>query len=212
MAETKVNITPTSTHSETNSNLNLHLHHHEHKTFTIIGDAIWVFKTLKYLNVMLLIIPFAIASKLAGWSPLAIFILNFISIMPLAKVLGLATEELSLRTNQTIGGLLNATFGNAVEMILSIVALSQGEEEVVKSSLLGSILSNLLLVLGFCLMLGKQREKEEERYLIVSYRRVQVQGARAQYNRGSDISFLARSLFPCFDYPCCIRRLPENKG
>jgi len=69
-------------------------------------------------------------------------------------MLGDATEEIAIRTGQTIGGLLNATFGNAVELILGIIALTKGLIRVVQASLLGSILSNLLLVLGMCFVAG----------------------------------------------------------
>jgi Ca2+:H+ antiporter len=80
--------------------------------------------------------------------------MNFLAIIPLAKLLGDATEELALHTNQSIGGLLNASFGNAVEIIISIFALKAGLIRVVQSSLIGSILSNLLLVLGMCFLAG----------------------------------------------------------
>ncbi|ORZ37912.1 hypothetical protein BCR44DRAFT_1013946 [Catenaria anguillulae PL171] len=90
------------------------------------------------------------------------FWLNFLGIIPLAKILGFATEELALRTNQTIGGLLNATFGNAVEVLVSVIALNNGMVGVVQSSLLGSILSNMLLVLGFCFLLGGATRSQQE--------------------------------------------------
>jgi len=83
-----------------------------------------------------------------------VFIMNFLAIIPLAKLLGDATEELALHTNQSIGGLLNASFGNAVEIIIGIFALKAGLIRVVQSSLIGSILSNLLLVLGMCFLAG----------------------------------------------------------
>ena len=86
----------------------------------------------------------------AGW----VFGLNFAAIIPLAAVLSFATEEIASRLGETLGGLVNATFGNAVELIVSIVALRAGEIEVVQASMLGSILSNLLLVLGMCFFLG----------------------------------------------------------
>jgi calcium/proton exchanger cax len=73
---------------------------------------------------------------------------NFIALVPLALVLGEVTEDLALRFGDIIGGLLNATFGNVVELILSVAALSKGLYTVVAMSLIGSILSNLLLVLG----------------------------------------------------------------
>lgn len=73
---------------------------------------------------------------------------NFLALIPLALLLGDVTEDLAVRFGDTVGGLLNATFGNVVEMILSVAALQQGLYTVVAASLLGSILSNLLLVLG----------------------------------------------------------------
>lgn len=73
---------------------------------------------------------------------------NIVGLIPLALILGEITEDLAVRFGPTVGGLLNATFGNVVELILSIVALTKGLYTVVASSLVGSILSNLLLVLG----------------------------------------------------------------
>jgi len=105
------------------------------------------------VTILCLIIPFALASKYV-WDPVTTFVLCMLGIIPLAKLLGEATEELSLRTGQTIGGLLNATFRNAVELIISIVALKDGLLRVVQASLLGSILSNLLLVMGMSFFLG----------------------------------------------------------
>ncbi|ORY28344.1 calcium/proton exchanger [Neocallimastix californiae] len=106
------------------------------------------------LNVLLIFIPFGIASAILKMSDTTIFLTNFIAIIPLAKLLGFATEELSLRTSETIGGLLNATFGNAVEVIIGIMALKSGLIDVVKASMIGSLLSNLLLVLGMCFFFG----------------------------------------------------------
>lgn len=84
----------------------------------------------------------------------AIFVINFIAIIPLAGTLSYATEEIALRTGEVFGGLLNATFGNAVELIVSIIALFQNQFLIVQTSLLGSMLSNLLLVLGMAFFLG----------------------------------------------------------
>lgn len=89
-----------------------------------------------------------------NWSASWVFSLNFFAIMPLAGVLSFATEEIAHHAGETLGGLINASFGNAVELIVSIVALRAGEIEVVQASMLGSILSNLLLVLGMCFLLG----------------------------------------------------------
>ncbi|KAL1896162.1 Vacuolar calcium ion transporter [Sporothrix stenoceras] len=106
------------------------------------------------VNVLLVFVPVGIVAGILGWSAVWVFTLNFFAIIPLAAVLSFATEEISVRLGESMGGLLNATFGNAVELIVSIVALRQGQIEVVQSSMLGSILSNLLLVLGMCFLLG----------------------------------------------------------
>lgn len=82
------------------------------------------------------------------------FWINFFAIVPLALILAFATEELAEHTGQTIGGLLNATFGNAVELIVSVIALKERQIRIVQASMLGSILSNLLLVLGCCFIAG----------------------------------------------------------
>jgi Ca2+:H+ antiporter len=124
-----------------------------------------------YVNILLVFVPLGIISGAAGWNPTTVFILNFFAIVPLAAVLSFATEEISIKLGQTLGGLLNASFGNAVELIVSpislqipaplicraqvsIVALRNGEIRIVQSSMLGSILSNMLLVLGCCFLAG----------------------------------------------------------
>jgi len=113
-----------------------------------------------YVNVLLVFVPIGIVAGIMGWNPTAVFVLNFIAIIPLAALLSFATEELSAKLGQTLGGLMNATFGNAVELIVSIVALKQGEIRIVQSSMLGSILSNILLVLGCCFLAGGIRHHE----------------------------------------------------
>ncbi|KAI9316187.1 calcium/proton exchanger [Dichotomocladium elegans] len=113
-----------------------------------------------WLNPMVIMIPFGIASHFV-WSPTVTFVLNFIAIVPLAKLLGWATEDIALRTGEVIGGLLNASFGNAVELIISVMALTQNLVTVVQASMLGSILSNLLLVLGMCFWAGGIKHKEQ---------------------------------------------------
>ena len=106
------------------------------------------------LNVLLVFIPTAILFEFAFHNETAVFITSAIAIVPLAKLLGRATEELALRTTEGVGGLLNATFGNAVELIIAGLALSQGLILVVQASLVGSIIGNLLLVLGLSFLLG----------------------------------------------------------
>ncbi|KAI9809690.1 MAG: hypothetical protein M1825_000122 [Sarcosagium campestre] len=115
-----------------------------------------------YVNVLLVFVPLGIIAGLLGWNPSVIFILNFFAIIPLASLLSFATEELAAKLGQTIGGLLNATFGNAVELIVSIVALKNNEIRIVQSSMLGSILSNILLVLGCCFLIGGYGRLEQK--------------------------------------------------
>ena len=114
-----------------------------------------------YLNVLLLAIPVGLAAGYLGLSPTLVFAANFISLLPLALILGEITEDLALRFGDSIGGLLNATFGNVVEMILGLAALSRGLYTVVAASLIGSILSNLLLVLGCCFLFGGIKYKHQ---------------------------------------------------
>ena len=91
------------------------------------------------VSACMLAAPLAVWSHYAGWNDTYIFWLNFITIIPLAAILGDFTEELALHTNETIGGLINASFGNAVEVVVAINALLAGEIRVVQGSLLGSI-------------------------------------------------------------------------
>ncbi|KAK2003454.1 calcium/proton exchanger [Colletotrichum falcatum] len=107
-----------------------------------------------YVNFLLVMVPLGIVAGKLHWSPTAVFTINFFAIIPLAAVLSFATEQISMKLGEALGGLLNATFGNAVELIVSIVALKEGQIEVVQSSMLGSILSNLLLVMGMCFFFG----------------------------------------------------------
>jgi Ca2+:H+ antiporter len=100
----------------------------------------------------------------AGWEPIATFVLAAIAILPLAALMGEATEHLAARAGPTWGGLLNATFGNAAELIIATIALSKGTaqmNEVVKASLTGSILGNILLVAGVAMLVGGWRRKEQ---------------------------------------------------
>ena len=106
------------------------------------------------LNPLLGLVPFALISYYVGWPDGATFVLSLLALAPLAERLGYVTEQLSLHTNETIGGLLNATFGNATELIVAISALSRGLFRLVQLSLLGSILSNMLLVLGCAFFFG----------------------------------------------------------
>ena len=101
------------------------------------------------LNWLLIFVPVTVALEfLIPSSHTMIFIASCLAIVPLAGWLGHATEELAHHTGEGIGGLLNATFGNAAELIIAIMALRQGLYPVVKASLTGSIIGNILLVLG----------------------------------------------------------------
>ena len=97
--------------------------------------------------------------RISGQSDTVVFIFSLIALCPLAERLGFVTEQLSSYTNDTVGGLLNATFGNATELIVSLVAINAGLLRVVQLSLLGSILSNILLVLGSAFLAGGLKYK-----------------------------------------------------
>ncbi|KAI9665548.1 MAG: hypothetical protein M1831_001691 [Alyxoria varia] len=112
-------------------------------------------------NVLLICVPIGIALNFSGVNPLAVFLINFLAIVPLAATLSFATEEIAMRVGQTLGGLLNASFGNATELIVAIIALAKNEILIVQTSLIGSMLSNLLLVLGMCFALGGWNRVEQ---------------------------------------------------
>ncbi|KAM6574253.1 hypothetical protein CsatA_022580 [Cannabis sativa] len=106
------------------------------------------------LSILFPAIPLAIAAHSFGFGRPWVFALSLLGLTPLAERVSFLTEQIAYYTGPTVGGLLNATCGNATEMIIAIFALAQGKIEVVKYSLLGSILSNLLLVLGTSLLCG----------------------------------------------------------
>ena len=103
---------------------------------------------------LLLLVPATIALNQFGATPLTLFIVACLGVLPLASYMGEATEHLAARTGPTLGGLLNATFGNAAELIIAIMALRAGMLDLVKASITGSILGNLLLILGLSLLAG----------------------------------------------------------
>jgi Ca2+:H+ antiporter len=112
---------------------------------------------VKWLRYLLIFVPLAFVAEFVLHNDLLIFLFSCIALVPLAGLLGEATEELAIHTGPKIGGLLNATLGNAAELIITIVALSQGKVELVKASITGSILGNLLLILGLSMLLGGWR-------------------------------------------------------
>lgn len=113
------------------------------------------------INSLLVFLPFAYMSHVFQWSDGSVFILNFLAMVPLASMLGVFTEELAAHTNDVVGGLINATFGNAVELVVAIQALLHNDFRVVQASLIGSVLSNLLLVLGMCFFFGGMKYSEQ---------------------------------------------------
>jgi len=106
------------------------------------------------LSYLLVALPFAIIAELANFGDLWVFILSAIGVIPLAGLIGTSTEALAAYTGPRIGGLLNATLGNAAELIITLVAIRAGLLELVKASITGSILGNLLLVMGVAMVVG----------------------------------------------------------
>jgi Ca2+:H+ antiporter len=111
---------------------------------------------------LLVFIPIAIAAEKLEWGALTVFVLSAIAIVPLAIWLSTATEEIAVVLGPAIGGLLNAVFGNATELIIALVALKEGLVDIVKASITGSIIANLLLVMGLSMLLGGLRYKEQD--------------------------------------------------
>lgn len=106
------------------------------------------------LNWLLLLIPVSLIFELLHLPGIWLFLVSAIAIVPLAGLIGRATEELAHWVGPGVGGLLNATFGNATELIIALFALRAGLHEVVKASISGSIIGNILLVLGLSMLLG----------------------------------------------------------
>jgi Ca2+:H+ antiporter len=111
--------------------------------------------------VLLICVPLAILAEALHWNSAVLFFTSGLAIVPLARYIGLSTEELASRIGPAAGGLLNATFGNAPELIIGAFALKAGLYEVVKASLVGSILGNILAVLGFSFLAGGWRRERQ---------------------------------------------------
>nr|WP_290670106.1 calcium/proton exchanger [Ardenticatena sp.] len=106
---------------------------------------------------LLVCVPLTLVAELLHLGEVVIFLVSVLGIVPLAKLIGDATEELALHVGPRLGGFLNATLGNAAELIITIVALRAGLIELVKASITGSILGNLLLIMGLAIVLGGLR-------------------------------------------------------
>ena len=123
------------------------------RRFLLSGDG-WPYLLVPF-------IPIAIALELAHASASIIFVASALGVIPTAALMGRATEELAARSGPGIGGFLNVTFGNAPELIIAFFALNEGLQEVVKASLIGSILGNILLVMGAAMLIGgRKRERQ----------------------------------------------------
>jgi Ca2+:H+ antiporter len=129
--------------------------------FTLVQKIIHAIRIGKIFYLMLLFIPISIYFALFTDNKTATFITSILSIIPLARFMGYATKEISLQTNPTISGLFSATFGNAIELIIAIFALSNGLLAVVQASLIGSIIGNMLLLIGLSIFFGGLRYKNQ---------------------------------------------------
>ncbi|WP_081652124.1 calcium/proton exchanger [Dehalobacter sp. UNSWDHB] len=118
-------------------------------------------KKVKILRYMLIFVPITFAGEFLHWTPTLMFVLTALAIIPLAALMGEATEEISFYSGPKIGGFLNATFGNATELIISFFALKAGLFEVVKASIAGSVIGNILLVLGLSMIFGGIKYKSQ---------------------------------------------------
>lgn len=116
---------------------------------------------MRPVHYLAVFIPAAVALELAHASPVLIFAAAALGVIPTAAVMGEATEQIAAKTGPGIGGFLNVTFGNAPELIIAFFALKEGLQEVVKASIVGSIIGNILLVLGAAMLVGGlKREKQ----------------------------------------------------
>lgn len=113
-----------------------------------------------FMRLLLVFVPIAIGLGLRHADPTWVFVTCCLAVLPLAGLMGEATENLAHHTGPGIGGLLNATFGNAAELIIAFMALRAGETEIVKASLTGSIIGNILVVLGLAMLLGGWKHRE----------------------------------------------------
>lgn len=121
-----------------------------------------LFAAENLLNLLLIFVPIAAVLEFTHGNPIAIFATSALAIIPLAGWMGRATEHLAEKLGQGVGGLLNATFGNAAELIIALMALRAGLFEVVKASITGSIIGNLLLVLGLSLLAGGLKFRQQK--------------------------------------------------
>ncbi len=122
-----------------------------------LSGKIVAFVRERPINGLLVVLPIALLAEYFAWGEMWVFIFTCLAIIPLAGLIGESTESLAVYTGPRLGGLLNATLGNAAELIITIVAIKEGLLELVKASITGSILGNILLVLGMSMLLGGLR-------------------------------------------------------
>jgi Ca2+:H+ antiporter len=115
----------------------------------------------RWMLLLLVFVPLAPLAEWLHWGPLPVFAFSALAIVPLAGLMGHATEQLASRLGAGVGGLLNATFGNAAELIIALFALRRGLHDVVQASLTGSIIGNCLLVLGVAMVAGGARRERQ---------------------------------------------------
>lgn len=116
---------------------------------------------MKVLRYFLVFVPISIVGEFLHFSPTWMFVLSALAIVPLAGLMGEATEEIAHYAGPRVGGFLNATFGNATELIIAFFALKAGLFEVVKASIAGSVIGNILLVLGLSMLVGGLKYKNQ---------------------------------------------------
>ena len=116
---------------------------------------------MRPIHYLAVFIPIAVALEIAHASPVLIFAAAALGVIPTAAVMGEATEQIAAKTGPGIGGFLNVTFGNAPELIIAFFALKEGLQEVVKASIVGSIVGNVLLVLGAAMLVGGLRREKQ---------------------------------------------------
>jgi Ca2+:H+ antiporter len=120
----------------------------------VVKHGLRGYVTANRLNLLVAFLPAALALRLAEANDVLVFVTSALAVVPLAGLIGSATEQIARYVGPSLGGFLNATFGNAAELIIAILALREGLTEVVKASLTGSVLGNLLLVLGASMLVG----------------------------------------------------------
>lgn len=120
-------------------------------------NTIWRYIRKDPVSILMVAIPLAILAEYGQWGHLWVFVLSAVGVIPMANLIGKSTEALAAYTGPRVGGLLNATLGNAAELIITIFAIRAGLLELVKASIIGSILGNLLLVMGMSMLFGGLR-------------------------------------------------------